>query len=198
MTVARLIYYILPDQTVFRIKATTLTKIFVWLDIVAFLVQAVGGTMLSSTDESPKLLRPGQQTYMTGIGIQMGFIILFGVFTARFYIKMKRDNRPDRPIRLAKWLVAALYAVFVLIVVSFLSFRGGPPRLSLPADYQKTTKNEMFQTDPGSVPRRFASSSVSSSLPPVSTMTTQSSETRTTPLGSMPCPCSWALSSSTS
>jgi RTA1 like protein len=117
MTVARLIYYILPDQQVFRIKATTLTKLFVWLDIVAFLVQAAGGVMLSSTNENPDILRPGQQTYMTGIGIQMAFIIIFSVFTGRLYIKMKRDGRPDRPVRKAKWLVWAMCIVFVLIVV---------------------------------------------------------------------------------
>jgi hypothetical protein len=118
MTAARLIYYILPDQQVFRIKATTLTKIFVWLDVFAFVVQAAGGVMLESSEESPKLLRPGQQVYMTGIGVQMAFILVFSVFIGRFYFKMRRDSRPDRPVRKAKWLVWAIYVVFVLIVVS--------------------------------------------------------------------------------
>jgi hypothetical protein len=57
---------------------------------------------------------------MTGIGIQMLFIILFSVFIGRFYLKMRRDNRPDRPVRRVKWLVWAMYAAFVLILVSTL------------------------------------------------------------------------------
>ena len=45
MTLGRMIHFFLPEQQVFGIKATRLSTYFICADIVAFLIQAVGGTI---------------------------------------------------------------------------------------------------------------------------------------------------------
>jgi hypothetical protein len=50
MVVGRMVYYWLPEKKVWGIRATSLTRMFVWFDVVVFLIQAAGGTMLSGTD----------------------------------------------------------------------------------------------------------------------------------------------------
>jgi RTA1 like protein len=52
MVMGRLIYYWLPTKSLWGIKARKMTKFFVWLDIGTFLVQLVGGGMLSSDEAS--------------------------------------------------------------------------------------------------------------------------------------------------
>ncbi|KAF2739765.1 hypothetical protein EJ04DRAFT_508626, partial [Polyplosphaeria fusca] len=47
MTAGRLMWTFHPDRKVAGIKAISLGKYFVWLDIFSFIVQGVGGTMLS-------------------------------------------------------------------------------------------------------------------------------------------------------
>jgi hypothetical protein len=121
MTIARLIYYIIPDQKVWGIRATLLTKLFVWLDVVAFLVQSVGGTLLSAQEEGQgesNVQRVGQKVYMTGIGLQAAFIVIFSALTTRFYVQMRTQSQFGRNIRRAKILTWVMYAVFALIMVS--------------------------------------------------------------------------------
>jgi RsiW-degrading membrane proteinase PrsW (M82 family) len=119
MTVARLVNYILPSQSIWGIKATWLTRFFVGLDIVSFLVQAAGGSLMSNQDpDSQNVVRTGQQVYMSGIGIQLGFILVFGALTVAFYMAMAKEARFDRDIRRTKMLVWVLLAVMVLIMVS--------------------------------------------------------------------------------
>jgi hypothetical protein len=42
MVMGRMIYFFVPDQKVFGIKGIKIAKIFVWLDILSFLVQVTG------------------------------------------------------------------------------------------------------------------------------------------------------------
>lgn len=46
----RMVYFWLPQRAVWKFKARFFTRIFVWADVGSFLVQATGGTMLSSDD----------------------------------------------------------------------------------------------------------------------------------------------------
>jgi RTA1 like protein len=46
MVLGRMIYFFVPQKQVWRIKGIKLTKIFVWLDILSFLTQAVGQSVL--------------------------------------------------------------------------------------------------------------------------------------------------------
>ncbi|KAF4826517.1 putative lipid transporter atnI [Colletotrichum tropicale] len=122
MLAARLVYFVLPDQRVFRVKATALTKIFVAMDIVCFLVQAVGGSMMSNTEVSSDdpILRTGQQLYMSGCGLQLAFIVVFCGLMGRFYVKMQRAQRFDLDLKQVKALVWVMYVVLVLVIMRII------------------------------------------------------------------------------
>ena len=51
MVGGRMVYFWLPSRKVWKFKARFFTRIFVWADAVSFLIQAVGGIMLSSEEE---------------------------------------------------------------------------------------------------------------------------------------------------
>lgn len=118
MTVARLVYYVLPDQSLLRVKATTLTKLLVWFDVACFLVQATGGILMSNDDPGASLIRTGQYIYMGGCGAQLAFILVFCAMMGRFTTKIERDSRPILNMAQVRMLVWALYAVLSFIVVS--------------------------------------------------------------------------------
>jgi hypothetical protein len=118
MTVARLVYYVLPDQTLCRVKATMLTKLLVWFDIVCFLIQAAGGSMMSDDDVTSSIVRTGQKVYMVGCGVQLGFILVFCGMMGRLRFKMSRDSRPVPNLGQVKLLIWIMFAVLTLIVVS--------------------------------------------------------------------------------
>ena len=74
MTLGRLIHFFHPARRILRVKASSITKYFVWCDIVSFLVQGAGGSMLSpgSSAQTQKL---GLNVYMGGVGLQEFFIV---------------------------------------------------------------------------------------------------------------------------
>lgn len=116
MTVARMVYFGLPDRKIWGVRAVKLTVLFVWLDVVCFLVQVAGGMMLSN-DGDEKLTGIGMKIYTTGIGIQLGFVVIFGAMTGWFYYRMQqRAWRGMGRLRLLTW---TMLAVLALIVVSF-------------------------------------------------------------------------------
>ncbi|PKS09264.1 hypothetical protein jhhlp_003878 [Lomentospora prolificans] len=121
MTVARLIHYMLPSQKVLGFRASLLTKLFVWLDILSFLVQGAGGSLLSNQDEGGlAIVRAGQKVYMVGVGIQALFIIAFSVLTIAFYRKLDAEAHRDRPISLTKKLLWVLLADFIFILIRII------------------------------------------------------------------------------
>src|ERR1700761_2992671 len=75
MTFARLVFYILPEKRVV-IKASSMAKYFVILDIFSFAIQGVGGVMASPGSSSSTVMN-GVHVYMIGIGVQEFFILLF-------------------------------------------------------------------------------------------------------------------------
>ncbi|GKT61564.1 RTA1 domain-containing protein [Colletotrichum tofieldiae] len=122
MLSARLVYFVLPDQKVIGIKALALTKIFVTIDVLCFLVQAVGGAMMSNTEVSSDdpILRTGQQVYMSGCGLQLAFIVVFCGLMGRFYVKMRRAQRFDLDVKRIKAMVWVKYVVLVLIIIRII------------------------------------------------------------------------------
>ncbi|KAJ7603405.1 RTA1 like protein-domain-containing protein [Mycena polygramma] len=72
---SRLVYFFVPEKHVLGISARRLSLCFVLLDITAFLAQAGGGGMISSTDPKTALL--GIHIYMGGIGLQQFFVLIF-------------------------------------------------------------------------------------------------------------------------
>ncbi|ORY13041.1 RTA1 like protein-domain-containing protein [Clohesyomyces aquaticus] len=123
MTAGRMIYTFHPAKKVYGIKAISIGKYFVWLDIFSFLVQGTGGSMLSpgSSADSMKI---GKNVYMTGVGIQELFIVLFTGLIVRFHIeysRMLKSGTAQSPGNQRwKWLTYALYACLVLITVRII------------------------------------------------------------------------------
>ena len=52
MMLGRMTYYWLPEKRLWRFKARTLTRWFVWADVFSFFVQACGGGMLDDPETS--------------------------------------------------------------------------------------------------------------------------------------------------
>ncbi|KAM0329239.1 hypothetical protein ACHAQA_004541 [Verticillium albo-atrum] len=115
MTVARLVYYVLPDRSIWHLKATQLTKLFVWIDVLCFLVQGAGGSMMSGDDDD--LTRTGQYIYVGGCGAQLLCIVIFCGLMSRLHIKMVRADRVDLRMKLIKVLFWALFTVLVFIMI---------------------------------------------------------------------------------
>lgn len=117
MTVSRVIYYMHVDQKVMGIRAVILTRVFVWLDIICFLIQGAGGSMLSGDDHD--IMEIGKNIYIAGIALQQAIIVVFSVLTVQFFRELEDKGRMDRPLRLTKWLVIVLIANLALITVGY-------------------------------------------------------------------------------
>jgi hypothetical protein len=50
MMLGRMAYFWLPEKSIWKFKARTITKWFVCCDILSFLIQATGGSMIDNTD----------------------------------------------------------------------------------------------------------------------------------------------------
>jgi hypothetical protein len=144
MTAGRLIYTFHPAKAIWGIKAISFGKWFVWLDIFSFGVQATGGMMLNPTN-SASIQDIAKKIYLTGIGVQEFFILLYLSLVVKFHIEaraMERQgvlpNPTGRRGSMWKWLTYALYAVLALIsmriVFRLFEFSGGmdPSKNKLP------------------------------------------------------------------
>lgn len=120
MAVARMVYFRMPDRKLLGIKAIRMTVLFVWIDIILFIVQGGGGSLLSN-DEDQNLVRIGQKIYMAGVGVQLGIIIIFSGLTAFFYYKLREIE--GRDIGRMKWLIWTMLLVLILIIVSISLYR---------------------------------------------------------------------------
>ncbi|KAF4990690.1 hypothetical protein FDECE_14272 [Fusarium decemcellulare] len=114
MAVARMVYFRMPDRKLLGIKAIRMTVIFVWIDIILFIVQGGGGTLLSN-DNDQNLVRIGQKIYMAGVGVQLAIIVVFLGLTACFYYKLREIE--GRHIGLMKWLIWTMLLVLILIII---------------------------------------------------------------------------------
>ncbi|KAL1835060.1 hypothetical protein VTK73DRAFT_6343 [Phialemonium thermophilum] len=76
--------------TVLAVRSTAISKLFVWADVVTFLVQATGGVMINPDPSQAKTSAIGLKVYMVGVGIQQGCILCFTAMVARFEWKMRR------------------------------------------------------------------------------------------------------------
>ncbi|KAJ4360552.1 uncharacterized protein N0V89_001117 [Didymosphaeria variabile] len=118
MTAGRLIWAYHPDKKVWGFKAISLGKYFVWLDVFSFLVQAVGGVMLSPGG-SETTMKTGKNVYMTGVGVQQLFILLFFALIVRFQIEVQRFEASGAGWlgKRWQWVTYALYAALALITM---------------------------------------------------------------------------------
>lgn len=121
MTAGRLIWTYHPDKKVWGFKAISLGKYFVWLDIISFFVQAVGGIMLSPGLDA-HAMNIGKNIYMSGVGVQQFFIVLFFALIVRFQIAVQRSQASGAgdPGRKWQWVTYALYAALALITMRII------------------------------------------------------------------------------
>lgn len=101
-------------------RASRITTVFAWLDVVSFLVRGTGGGMMSQIN-APRdgpILQTGQEVYMAGVGLQLAFILVFGV-AIRTCLSEPKDNRFTNPsMGIILTLLWIMSAVLTLIIVS--------------------------------------------------------------------------------
>lgn len=143
MTFARIVHFYMPDRKVWIIKASQISKLFVFADFFSFVVQAVGGVMVSPSS-SASVQQTGLHVYEGGIGLQEFFIIIFLVLMVTFHIRFvkltqgrlllpeevnlneanegHRHGNIEDP-RGCFWLLYALYATLAFITVRVFCLR---------------------------------------------------------------------------
>lgn len=114
----------------------SLGKWFVWLDVFSFIVQGAGGTMLNPGN-SASAMDAGKKIYMTGVGVQEAFILLFLGLIVKFHVdalELEREGRLvgtelSRRPGMWKWVTYSLYVVLLLITMRIIfrlvEFSGG-------------------------------------------------------------------------
>lgn len=137
MTFARMVHIFMPDRKVSFVKASHVSKLFVWADIFSFIVQAAGGVM-TSPGVSVATQKIGLHVYEGGIGLQEAFILVFLALMIAFHRRVLRLDQeqlmiPDEMVNLNETsrndhsktptsrdslvLLYALYAVLAFITV---------------------------------------------------------------------------------
>jgi hypothetical protein len=114
-----MIHFFMPSHRLFRIPALAFATFFVALDIVSFVVQLIGGSMVSPQASAEQKLK-GIRIYMGGIGMQQAFIVIFTILTVGFHCKMSALDRVHRDLDKIRWkpLVFTVYTSLGLITVS--------------------------------------------------------------------------------
>jgi RTA1 like protein len=123
MILARMIHFFVPSKSVWGLNPGILAVVFVSLDIVSFIVQAIGGDMANPGSDSSTIMT-GVHIYMGGIGLQEFFILVFLTLAVRFHIQMQRVERTDGLYGTPKgqWrkMIYALYASLIFITVRII------------------------------------------------------------------------------
>ncbi|KAK6534179.1 hypothetical protein TWF281_005512 [Arthrobotrys megalospora] len=155
MVLGRMVWYYLQDKRVAGIQAKRLTVIFVWLDIIAFLVQLVGASMASFRDtdsnateqekiDAANAQKLGLNIYMGGIGFQLFWILVFSGFAWRFRVKAVAERNQGREVhRDSNWkhMLIVLYFTLMMITIRII-FR--LVEFSAGSFETKLTKTEAF------------------------------------------------------
>jgi len=94
MTLGRMIHFFLAagEDRIFGVRARKVTKMFVWFDISAFIVQLAGGLMSSGDDVSAKTAKIGLNIYTGGVGLQLAFIAVFCCIAVQFQRVLKKQD----------------------------------------------------------------------------------------------------------
>jgi hypothetical protein len=125
MTAGRLVYFLHPKKRLWGIEAMKMGRWFVWLDILSFIVQAADGLMMNQ-ENGAKVIEIGKKVYMSGVGVQQLFILIFLGMIVKFHVDvlgLERDgqlcdaNGSRRRVARWKWLTHTLYAVLGLITI---------------------------------------------------------------------------------
>ena len=125
MVLGRMIYFFIPAQKVYGIKGISIAKIFVWLDVLSFLTQLGGGSMIDSHNSATTQML-GIHIYMGGIGFQQFCILLFAAIAVKFFFIMRSsETSPSNQIldttrRGWKKLLIVLFITLALITMRII------------------------------------------------------------------------------
>ena len=101
------------------VRSTWLTKIFVGGDVLCFLVQAAGASMLAKTDASKATKDLGKIIVLAGLIIQLFVFGFFVVVAAVFHVRARKIEAKGPLVQAFQWqkYLFMLYAVSGLITV---------------------------------------------------------------------------------
>ncbi|GLA86055.1 hypothetical protein AtubIFM56815_010305 [Aspergillus tubingensis] len=136
MTLGRLIYFFTPDQKLAGITARRYGRLFVWLDIFAFLVQLGGAAITTQTDVPTSTIMLGVHIYMGGIGLQELFVLIFtgliihlhrklihleqaGILTPGGMAGMNMSTSRNKPMPW-RWLFYVMYTALGMITIRII------------------------------------------------------------------------------
>ncbi|KAH0537048.1 hypothetical protein FGG08_006118 [Glutinoglossum americanum] len=121
MLLGRMIHFYLPSKSLFGIKAPAVARYFVCFDILSFIVQGIGGSMISPGSSQETIMK-GIHVYMGGIGLQELFLLIFSLLVVRFQRQMSRGIALKEIAPKEGWrrLTGTLYAVLTLITVRII------------------------------------------------------------------------------
>ena len=128
MTAGRLVYFLHPKKRLWGIEVVKMGRWFVWLDVLSFVVQAAGGLTMNQ-ENGEKVIEIGKNVYMSGVGVQQLFILIFLGMIVKFHVDVlgsERDGQlcdadsSKRQVARWKWLTYTLYAVLGLITIRII------------------------------------------------------------------------------
>lgn len=129
MVMGRMVWNFLPAQKIFGIRATRVTLCFLLLDIIAFIIQAIGVVLASSQNAKPATLLLGLHIYQGGLAFQEAFLLFFVYLGIRFQLKLRVEGYASdttKPIRLLYVLYAVITLITIRIVYRIVEYAGGP------------------------------------------------------------------------
>ncbi|KAJ5937908.1 hypothetical protein N7454_004250, partial [Penicillium verhagenii] len=118
MIFGRMVHFFLPEKKVIGIRAEKLAKIFIWLDVSSFFIQATGGIMDSGFSNQAD--RIGLHIYTAGIAVQEFFILCFCGLLVVFHRRMLQGLGDQSKGHQWKTLVIAMYATLGCITIRII------------------------------------------------------------------------------
>ena len=119
MVLGRMVFNFTRSAKILGIAAWRFGLYFVLLDIVAFIIQAVGAAMASGDNIPQSQIFRGLHIYMGGIGMQQFFLLCFLVMAVLFQRQMNRDL-PGAAKSCPLVLLYVIYAVLSLITIRII------------------------------------------------------------------------------
>jgi hypothetical protein len=115
MLLGRLIDFFVPEKSVGGIYSRRIALIFVWADVMTFIIQLSGAVMVS-IPESSAANGIGKSVYMGGVGLQQASLFSFFLLAILFHRRVRSGFIASRDI---PWhpILYALYSVVILITI---------------------------------------------------------------------------------
>lgn len=117
----RMVWAYTATHKLWRIKAWQFGFIFVLLDIVAFVVQVVGAVQATGSNTTDQQVLNGLHIYMGGVGLQLGFTLIFCIYALRFFFETRQG--PDARQTLILFYVQILALAMIVVCTRSLRTR---------------------------------------------------------------------------